>query len=237
MSMPPATDFGSKISARAGRGSFGLKGHPRGLSTLFMTELWERFSYYGMRALLTLFMVAPIANGGLGFTTVDAARFYGNYTMAIYMLAIPGGFIADHFLGARRAVLIGGIIIACGHLSLAIPSLGSFYVGLILIALGSGLLKPNISAMVGALYAPDDTRLAPVDPSTGIDHRLCVGIGRERQPHEAKQEECGGQFHAGSLLSATKALCEGQDRSNRRMAHRFYRRLCIAARSSARAAH
>ena len=133
-------------------------GQPAGLSTLFFTELWERFSYYGMRALLTLFMVAPLADGGLGFGTEDAARFYGNYTMAVYMLAIPGGYVADHWLGARRAVLIGGIIIACGHFALAAPWGVSFTGGLILIALGTGLLKPNISAMVGALYGKDDPR-------------------------------------------------------------------------------
>lgn len=134
------------------------QGHPRGLSVLFMTELWERFSYYGMRALLTLFMVAPLAEGGLNFATADAARLYGNYTMAVYMMAIPGGYIADHWLGAKRAVLIGGVIIACGHFALAIASNVSFTAGLILIALGSGLLKPNISAMVGALYTKDDPR-------------------------------------------------------------------------------
>jgi POT family proton-dependent oligopeptide transporter len=133
-------------------------GHPPGLAPLFYTELWERFSYYGMRALLTLFMVAPIASGGLGFSAVDAGRIYGNYTMAVYMLAIPGGFIADRIFGARRAVLTGGWTIALGHYALAIPSLETFYSGLVLIALGTGLFKPNISALVGALYAPSDTR-------------------------------------------------------------------------------
>jgi proton-dependent oligopeptide transporter, POT family len=135
-----------------------VSAHPPALTTLFFTELWERFSYYGMRALLTLFMVAAIADGGLGMATADAARLYGNYTMAVYMLAIPGGYIADHWLGARRAVLIGGAIIACGHFALAVPSVAMFTAGLILIALGSGLLKPNISAMVGALYGKDDPR-------------------------------------------------------------------------------
>lgn len=133
-------------------------GHPAGLGPLFFTEMWERFSYYGMRALLTLFMVAPLADGGLGFATADAARLYGNYTMAVYMLSIPGGYIADHWLGARRAVLIGGIVIACGHFALAVPRYASFVAGLILIALGTGLLKPNISAMVGGLYGRYDIR-------------------------------------------------------------------------------
>ncbi len=105
-------------------------GQPRGLSTLFFTELWERFSYYGMRALLTLFIVAPVTTGGLGLSTVEAARIYGNYTMAVYLLSIPGGYVADRYLGAHAAVLIGGAIIAFGHFSLAVPAESSFYVGL-----------------------------------------------------------------------------------------------------------
>ncbi|MGZ5919602.1 MAG: peptide MFS transporter, partial [Hyphomicrobium sp.] len=136
----------------------GFAGQPLGLSTLFFTEVWERFSYYGMRALLTLFIVAPIAGGGLGLGTMEAARIYGNYTMAVYMLSIPGGFIADRYLGAYRSVLIGGAVIACGHFTLAIPTVGAFYAGLALVALGTGLFKPNISVMAGGLYAPDDER-------------------------------------------------------------------------------
>ena len=133
-------------------------GQPAGLQRLFFTELWERFSYYGMRALLTLFMVAPIAQGGLALSTPDATRIYGNYTMAVYMLSIPGGFIADRILGARRSVLMGGWIIALGHYCLAVPDLATFYAGLILVALGTGLFKPNISGLVGALYHQNDER-------------------------------------------------------------------------------
>jgi POT family proton-dependent oligopeptide transporter len=136
----------------------GLGGHPRGLTTLFFTEMWERFSYYGMRALLILFMVATAAEGGLGFDTKRAAAIYGTYTMSVYLLSILGGFLADNFIGARRAVLVGGIVIACGHFALAFNSLPTFYGGLALIALGTGLLKPNISTMVGSLYRPDDER-------------------------------------------------------------------------------
>jgi POT family proton-dependent oligopeptide transporter len=136
----------------------GFAGQPLGLSTLFFTEVWERFSYYGMRALLVLFIVAPIAGGGLGLGTMEAARIYGNYTMAVYMLSIPGGFIADRYLGAYRSVLIGGAVIACGHFTLAIPTVEAFYAGLALVALGTGLFKPNISAMTGGLYARDDER-------------------------------------------------------------------------------
>ena len=136
----------------------GLQSHPPGLAGLYFTELWERFSYYGMRALLTLFMVAPAAAGGLGFKTATAGSIYGTYTMAVYLLAVPGGFIADRILGAKRSVLIGGTAIAAGHYALAIPSIATFYAGLALIALGTGLFKPNISALVGALYGRDDVR-------------------------------------------------------------------------------
>lgn len=146
----------TSMDVTAQRGPF--SGQPRGLSTLFFAELWERFSYYGMRALLTLFIVTPIASGGMGLSSVDAARVYGNYTMAVYLLSIPGGYIADRYLGARQAVLIGGSIIALGHFSLAMPTTTTFYVGLALVAIGTGLFKPNISAMVGGLYRPDDDR-------------------------------------------------------------------------------
>lgn len=136
----------------------GIFGHPRGLTNLFFTELWERFGYYGMRALLTLFMVAPIANGGLAFDNRTAGIVYGTYTMSVYMLSIPGGFIADNFLGARAAVFWGGIIIAAGYFTLAVHSPVFFYTGLVLVACGTGLLKPNISSMVGSLYSRDDDR-------------------------------------------------------------------------------
>ena len=136
----------------------GIGGHPKGLSNLFFAELWERFSYYGMRALLMLFMIAPMAAGGLGFDQQQATSVYGNYTMASYMLCILGGFIADNFIGARRAVLIGGFVITAGHYTLVLDSLTAFYVGLILIAVGTGLLKPSISTLVGGLYARGDAR-------------------------------------------------------------------------------
>jgi len=133
-------------------------GHPRGLATLFFTEMWERFSYYGMRALLILYMTALATNGGLGFTTEKAAGIYGWYTFLVYAVGIPGGFIADRWLGHYRAVFIGGAIIALGHFTLAISGLSAFYAGLAIIIFGTGLLKPNISTMVGLLYAPGDTR-------------------------------------------------------------------------------
>ncbi|MFT3784283.1 MAG: peptide MFS transporter [Nibricoccus sp.] len=136
----------------------GLLGHPRGLTTLFFTEMWERFSYYGMRALLVLFMTAKLAQGGLALSDVTAAQIYGTYTMSVYLLCILGGFIADNFIGSRRAVLLGGSIIACGHYSMAIHSTSTFFAGLFLVAIGTGLLKPNISTMVGGLYSPTDER-------------------------------------------------------------------------------
>ncbi|HEY5908675.1 MAG TPA: peptide MFS transporter [Vicinamibacteria bacterium] len=138
----------------------GLFGHPRGLSTLFFTELWERFSYYGMRAILMLYMVTPQASGGLGFDTARAAGIYGLYTGSVYFTAIPGGWIADRLLGLRRAVLAGGVLIALGHYCLfgAASSLPLFYAGLLLIICGTGLLKSNVSSIVGELYAQGDPR-------------------------------------------------------------------------------
>ena len=133
-------------------------GHPRGLSTLFFTEMWERFSYYGMRALLILFMTAPITAGGLGFDTAVAGAVYGLYTSMVYMTSLPGGWIADRLIGQRRAVLYGGIIIACGHFSMAFPSVTTFYLGLALIVVGTGLLKGNAAVIVGGLYGPNDSR-------------------------------------------------------------------------------
>ena len=133
-------------------------GHPRGLSTLFFTEMWERFSYYGMRAILTLYMTKSFAEGGLGFDEKYASIIYATYVSSVWYLPLPGGWLADRIFGARRAVLIGGIIIACGHYAMAINSKATFYAGLILIACGTGLLKPNISAMVGQLYSEGDKR-------------------------------------------------------------------------------
>ena len=136
----------------------GFSGHPKGLTPLFFTELWERFSYYGMRAILVLYMVATPAQGGLGFDVKRAASIYGTYTMAVYLTALPGGLAADYLFGARLAVFLGGLIIACGHFSMIFHSMTAFYLGMALIAIGTGLLKPNISAMVGGLYRENDPR-------------------------------------------------------------------------------
>src|SRR5947209_10995822 len=108
-------------------------GHPRGLATLFMTEMWERFSYYGMRALLTLYMVGSVVKPGLGFDVKKAAQIYAIYTACVYFSGIPGGWIADRFIGHKRAVFVGGVIIAAGHFSMAVPAMSTFYLGLVLI--------------------------------------------------------------------------------------------------------
>jgi len=136
----------------------GIGGHPRGLMTLYFTEMWERFSYYGMRAFLLFFMVARTEDGGLGFSIAKATLVYGTYTMTVYLLSIPGGFFSDNVMGARRSVLVGGMVIALGHFVLALPLTSSFFAGLALVVLGTGLLKPNISCMVGGLYARGDAR-------------------------------------------------------------------------------
>ena len=131
-------------------------GHPRGLATLFFTEMWERFSYYGMRAILVLFMVDAISTGGLGLDDTNATAIYGLYTMFVYLLALPGGWLADKFFGLRNAIFYGGIIITAGHFAMAIPTTETFFLGLLLIVIGTGLLKPNISSIVGGLYSEDE---------------------------------------------------------------------------------
>ncbi len=147
----PSPHIGSGAAAVSGTEWFG---HPRGLSTLFFTEMWERFSYYGMRGVLILFMTAAVtgANPGLGISTGEATAIYGLYTFFVYVLALPGGWVADKLWGQRKSVFVGGVIIMLGHISLAIPSTITFFIGLALIVLGTGLLKPNVSAMVGDLY-------------------------------------------------------------------------------------
>ena len=136
----------------------GFFGQPAGLRTLFFTEVWERFSFYGLRAILVLFMTTPLALGGLGWSVEKAGPIYGMYAACVYLAALPGGWMADRLLGQRRAVFIGGTIIMCGHICLAIPSPATFFLGLFFIIVGTGLLKPNISTMVGQLYSKEDVR-------------------------------------------------------------------------------
>lgn len=137
-----------------------LFGHPVGLYVLFFTEMWERFSYYGMRAILVLYLVAQTtdSNAGLGWTNEDALSLYGTYTMLVYVASIPGGFIADKFLGQKRSVMIGAVLLCLGHGILAVEEMWAFYTGLGLIIAGVGMLKPNISTMVGGLYEKNDIR-------------------------------------------------------------------------------
>lgn len=137
-----------------------LWGHPKGLYILFFTELWERFSYYGMRAILVLFLISSVSgdNPGFGWNEGDAIQLYGWYTMLVYVMSIAGGWVADKFWGQKRTVLIGGILLCFGHGILAVEALWAFYAGLGLIVLGVGGLKPNISTMVGGLYPPGDDR-------------------------------------------------------------------------------
>ena len=133
-------------------------GHPRGLATLFFTEMWERFSYYGMRAILILYMTDQIAHGGLGFNDNKAGAVYSLYVSMVYLLCLGGGWVADRIIGQRRAVLIGGIFIALGEFCLVAPAEASFYAGLVLLMMGTGMLKGNVSTIVGQLYAKDDGR-------------------------------------------------------------------------------
>ncbi|GLT17294.1 dipeptide/tripeptide permease [Vibrio zhanjiangensis] len=142
-----------------------ILGHPRGLFLLFGTELWERFSYYGMRAILVLYLTDKTINGGLGWTTKDALDLYGIYTGLVYITPLIGGWLADNFLGQRKSILMGGALMAAGQFTLALPAdmigmstLHSFYLGLALLIAGNGLFKPNISTMVGDLYKEGDNR-------------------------------------------------------------------------------
>src|SRR5688500_8091693 len=143
----------------------GFFGHPRGLSTLFFTEMWERFSYYGLRPLLVLFMAAALAEGGFGFSRDQASAIVGIYGFSVYLASLPGGWIADRLLGLQRAIFVGACLITAGHLSIGLSGLAGpgagklpFFLGLILIVLGTGLLKPNISAIVGDLYPEGGSR-------------------------------------------------------------------------------
>ena len=134
-------------------------GHPKGLVTLFLTEMWERMSYYGMRGLLVLFMTREVIEGGLNLDTGTAMAIYGVYGASVYFLCVPGGWVADKIFGAQRTVLIGAIIITLGHYILALPFEKTFFLGLVFVSIGTGLLKPNISTIVGQLYKPGDIRV------------------------------------------------------------------------------
>lgn len=137
----------------------GFFGHPRGLQTLFFTEMWERFSYYGMRAILALFLASEVSQGGLGLDEATATSVVAAYGASVYLTGVVGGWLADRLFGSRRAVFYGGLIIMFGHIAMALPGGAvTVFLGIVLIIAGSGLLKPNISKMVGSLYSDTDTR-------------------------------------------------------------------------------
>jgi POT family proton-dependent oligopeptide transporter len=166
-------------------------GHPAGLSTLFFTEMWERASYYGMRALLVLFMTATVVKGGMGLDDKTANAIYGLYTAFVYLVSLPGGWIADRLLGAQKSVLVGGIVITLGHFTLAFPGTSAFFIGLVLVVIGTGFLKPNISALVGELYPEGGARrdagftvyYMGINLGAFIGPLLCGYLGEEKNWH------------------------------------------------------
>ena len=166
MATPPDDLPPAALRPAAANLDTGFFGHPRGLRILFFSEMWERFSFYGMRAILVLYLTAKMQEGGMGFDETTGGEILALYGSLVYLLGIPGGWIADKFLGLRRAVFIGGFLIMCGHICLAIPSHVSFFFGLGLIVLGTGLLKPNISAIVGELFGKKTRAATPASPSS-----------------------------------------------------------------------
>jgi POT family proton-dependent oligopeptide transporter len=173
-------------------------GHPRGLMTLFTTELWERFSYYGMRAILLYYLTDTVANGGLGINERTGLALVSIYGTSVYLLSVVGGWLADRLIGSRRSTLYGGIIIAAGHVLLAVPAATASYFGIALVALGTGLLKPNVSSMVGELYARDDERR---DSGFSIFY-MGINIGSFTAPFLVGAARAWGGYHAGFLVAA-----------------------------------
>ena len=173
-------------------------GHPLGLMTLSGTELWERFSYYGMRAILLYFLTDTLANGGLGLADDLGNAVVATYGASVYLLSVIGGWLADRMIGARRSVLYGGVVIAAGHVSLAVPTVATAYVGIVLVALGTGLLKPNVSSMVGDLYSRDDVRR---DSGFSIFY-MGINIGSLLAPVLVGVARELGGYHAGFAVAA-----------------------------------
>ncbi len=173
-------------------------GHPLGLMTLFGTELWERFSYYGMRAILLFFITDTLANDGLGLDDSLGSALVAVYGAGVYLLSVIGGWLADRVVGARRSVLYGGVIIASGHVCLAIPASQASYLGIVLVALGTGLLKPNVSSMVGELYSREDTRR---DSAFSIFY-MGINIGSLLAPILVGAARAWGGYHAGFAVAA-----------------------------------
>ncbi|GII65963.1 MFS transporter [Sphaerisporangium krabiense] len=171
-------------------------GHPRGIVTLFMTEMWERFSFYGLRAILFFFLAATVSGGGLGLPKTTATAVVGVYGALVYLLALPGGWLADRVLGARKAVLAGGCVIMLGHICMAVPIEGAalVWLGLGLIVAGTGLLKPNISTMVGRLYPEGDN--ARRDAGFSIFY-LGINLGAFAAPYVVSNLAKDGRWHLG----------------------------------------
>jgi POT family proton-dependent oligopeptide transporter len=177
----------------------GFFGHPRGLSTLFFTELWERFSFYGMKAILGLYLWTAVAEGGLGVDKALALSVVAIYGTAVYMSGVAGGWLADRVWGGQRSTFYGGVLIMCGHIALALPiGIAGVYLGLIFIVLGTGLLKPNISTVVGGLYEKHDTRR---DAGFTIFY-MAINIGGFVSPLITGWLAKGVGFHAGFAVAA-----------------------------------
>src|ERR1700755_200034 len=178
----------------------GLGGHPRGLSTLFFTEMWERFSYYGLRPLLVLFMSAALMQGGFGFDRGEAPAVVGICAASVYLASLPGGWVADRLLGLRRAILYGAVCISAGHISIGLSAFAggklTFFLGLVLIVCGTGLLKPNISAIVGDLYPEGGARR---DAGFSIFY---MGINLGSFPGHVGTGFLGGALHPPDSLRA-----------------------------------
>jgi POT family proton-dependent oligopeptide transporter len=167
-------------------GDRGFFGHPRGLSTLFFTEMWERFSYYGIRALLILFMTAAAEQHGMGLSVALAGVIYGLYTSCAYIFALPAGWIADRFLGHQRAVVVGGLLIAAGNFGLMLPAMGAFVASLLVMAIGTGFLKTSCTTLVGFLYGERDVRrdsgftlyYVGINIGAGVAPLICGYVGQ-----------------------------------------------------------
>jgi POT family proton-dependent oligopeptide transporter len=173
-------------------------GHPLGLFTLFGTELWERFSYYGMRAILLYYLTDSVANGGLGINQTSGEALVAAYGASVYLVSVLGGWLADRVIGARRSVLYGGIVIAAGHVFLSVPGAGYTFTGIVLVALGTGLLKPNVSSMVGELYSRDDPRR---DSAFSIFY-MGINIGSLAAPFVVGAANEIWGYHAGFAVAA-----------------------------------
>ena len=173
-------------------------GHPRGLATLFNIELWERFSYYGMRAILLYYIVDTVANGGLGLQDSVGEAIVATYGAAVYLLSIIGGWAADRLIGPQRSVLLGGVVIMAGHISLAVPGSLFSWLGIVLVALGTGFLKPNVSTMVGHLYDDRDVRQ---DQAFTIFY-MSINIGAFFSPFVVAWLKSHWGYHAGFAAAA-----------------------------------